>query len=266
MSLTPAAISKLKVAELKEHLASRNLSTDGKKDELVARLQKAVEEDEAGKSAPEGAEEEGAAGSEEGAVAPEGLPETAGGDRKEGAGDDSKPDAEASESSAPRKFAPIQWVAPEPSAKPTNGAAPVEKEADAGKAGEKPFSQMTESEKIIARAKKYGMPVDEKLLAQAKLEERAKRFNIEKSAAAAAADASSASGAPQGGKPQGGKPAAAVDPEVLKKRQERFGTVTAEASKTVADADELERRKRRAEKFGVQEPVQDTFYKKKRRH
>jgi hypothetical protein len=96
------------------------------------------------------------------------------------------------EEEAPKsKFAPIQWVAPVPAAKAaapeTNGkAAEAEAAASDGEASggaDKPVSEMTEVEKILARAKKYGTPVDEKLLAAAKLAERAKRFNIEPVAA-----------------------------------------------------------------------------------
>ncbi len=48
MSLTPAAISKLKVAELKEQLEARGLDQTGKKEELVQRLTQAVEAEEDG--------------------------------------------------------------------------------------------------------------------------------------------------------------------------------------------------------------------------
>jgi hypothetical protein len=97
------------------------------------------------------------------------------------------------EAEAPKsKFAPIQWVAPVPEAKAaapeTNGkAADAEaatSDGEASAAADKPLSEMTEVEKILARAKKYGTPVDQKLLAAAKLAERAKRFNIEPVAAA----------------------------------------------------------------------------------
>lgn len=45
--LNTSQISKLKVAELKEHLESRGLATDGKKDELVSRLTQAIEAEKA---------------------------------------------------------------------------------------------------------------------------------------------------------------------------------------------------------------------------
>lgn len=41
-----ASISKLKVAELKEQLEARGLPTDGKKDDLVARLTQTIEAEE----------------------------------------------------------------------------------------------------------------------------------------------------------------------------------------------------------------------------
>lgn len=86
---------------------------------------------------------------------------------------------------APKKFTPIQWVAPEPAAKPATSTEPTAAPAHGSAAeGEKAFAEMTEAEKIIARAKKYGTPVDEKALQAAKLQERAKRFNLESTEAA----------------------------------------------------------------------------------
>ena len=55
---------------------------------------------------------------------------------------------------------------------------------------------------------------------------------------------------PSGG--GGGAPARAhVDPEVLKKRAERFGVTTAQAAPIVLSAEEEARRKARAERFST---------------
>lgn len=93
-----------------------------------------------------------------------------------------------SESTGPKKFAPIQWTGPEAAAKPPSASEnpTVAAEDPSGtNHGEKLWAEMTEVEKILARAKKYGTPVDEKQLAAAKLQERAKRFNLEPAQAAA---------------------------------------------------------------------------------
>ena len=50
--MTPADIKKLKVPELKEQLSERGLSTTGKKDELVARLESAIADEAAASAEP----------------------------------------------------------------------------------------------------------------------------------------------------------------------------------------------------------------------
>ena len=70
--MAPADIKKLKVPELKEQLSERGLSTEGKKDMLVARLESAIADEAAAAPAaePPAPEPEAAAPAEAAAEAP----------------------------------------------------------------------------------------------------------------------------------------------------------------------------------------------------
>ncbi|KAJ3343785.1 Vesicle trafficking between the ER and Golgi [Gonapodya sp. JEL0774] len=105
----------------------------------------------------------------------------------------------------------------------------------------KPPSEMTETERKLWRAQRFGLEVPAKLLDEEKKRQRALRFGVGEPAPVAAVTVASKIG---------------VDPETLKKRVEKFGAINPAIQKSLLSAEEEEKKRKRIEKFGIVEKFQ----------
>ncbi|KAF7722396.1 hypothetical protein EC973_003172 [Apophysomyces ossiformis] len=127
------------------------------------------------------------------------------------------------------KFTPVTFDKPAAAPKPATSPAGTSPASPS-----KPSKEMSELEKKLERAKRFGVQLDEK----AKRELRAQRFGAGERNGKAKATGTG------------------VDPEVLKKRAERFGLPvnkgdSKKGGKAVLDPVEEEKKRKRAERFGL---------------
>ncbi|OZJ02067.1 hypothetical protein BZG36_05254 [Bifiguratus adelaidae] len=246
----------LKVQELKDLLSKEGLPTTGKKDELIDRLVKHNQmEADFDNILPKDGADETLADFDDKDLGLEDLLDT---DIKPATTTTTKPadtiqtSASAAVQSKPATKAPssaddkpnagpvqsnndVRKAAP---SKPTEGAASVQKPTTAAAFLEQNLDILDEdSKKKLERAKRFGMPVPQDIAKKV----RAARFGTGNGAQANGAKAAKKS----------------IDPEVLKKRQDRFGIVNPKAKTAVApkpvDPVEEEKRRKRAERFGQKE-------------
>ncbi|KAJ3292851.1 hypothetical protein HK104_004952 [Borealophlyctis nickersoniae] len=213
-SLDSATAKKLKVPELKQELAQRGLSTGGRKDELLSRLLEHLE---------------GPTHKEEAPPLDSASPNPAEADTT---AKDLKQSTPAPIVTAPAVAATSSTTSSTASPAPKSPTTPT-----------KPTSGMSEEEKRRARAARFGLPVvpsttDDNV----KRRERAKRFgnSVSNSTTAATTESSGLKGG-----------SVMEDPEVLKRRQERFGIVNPESQKVSALSEEEEKKRKRQERFGI---------------
>ncbi|OEH78949.1 sap domain-containing protein [Cyclospora cayetanensis] len=200
--LAAADYSNLKVADLRNLLAEKGLPTTGKKTELIERLQSATQ----------------SVSSVDAALVAAVSPDTS---------SNAHAGTSAEDDSAGAAGAPLSAaLGRHPVVKPANGLSPdaVAPASGATSAVSSITPAMSEEEKLAARKAKFGIKTDKD-----KLQERAKRFGLSPSSAAAST--------------QGilGMPVSTEEAEKRKKRAERFGIV-----------DEEERKRKRAERFGIE--------------
>ncbi|KAI8821742.1 uncharacterized protein EV422DRAFT_526730 [Fimicolochytrium jonesii] len=229
--ITEAAAKKLRVPELKTELAKFNLPTTGRKEDLLARLLEHLAKSSGGSTAPSGTTT-------------------------------TTTTASSKISNTPVKSdsirMPTMTTATPLSAKSPTGAPTITGPdgQHAPPAGDK--AAMTEEERRIARAKRFGIPVEPAAPADAKTTTTAgpKQAAAAKPAKEVAKPARPASGS-KAQAPAAALPPVKLDPAVLKKRQEKFGIVNEDLPKLIAKAEEEEKKRKRAERFGnpVPEPT-----------
>ncbi|KAK9766964.1 Mitotic exit network component, variant 2 [Basidiobolus ranarum] len=266
-TLDLTSLKKLKVADLKELLTKEGLSVAGKKEDLLARISehykiKGSHEDE---ELPDLAPPENFDWNEAGLSNDADLPPELRGDTN---------DAEASENTEvqlPEELIKSDTPAKEESDVPPTDSLeqPIsEVKVDEEKVEEKVVEDNSvnakaeeaivaaELEKRRQRALRFGIPLSD----STKVVERSMKFGTTTSEGDAAKVSSLdlPLGERKGNRGRGGKPGNTVlrnnvqiEPETLKKRQERFGVVNKKlASQVPLDPEEEERRRKRAERFG----------------
>lgn len=232
-------LKKLKVDQLREELGKRGMDTKGKKDELLERLQNAIdkemldaidEEDEVGVPPPPPAPMSTSLPPPPPAPVQVPPPTSA----SKPAPGSPKPAAQS-----PTRMAPAVPAAPvAPSPAPV-APAPA---AEEGAAATEAESGETEEEKKRRRAERFGIPISE----EEKKKARAERFGLVKPAAAAAAPAAGSGGG--GGAGGAGKAGKAASPA---KAAAKAGPLE---GVPVVDAEEEARRRARAARFGIADP------------
>ncbi|ORZ06928.1 hypothetical protein BCR42DRAFT_426730 [Absidia repens] len=136
------------------------------------------------------------------------------------------------------KFNPIVFDKKPPTASPTSGAVSAAQSSTTTK-----DKATTEAERKLERAKRFGVQVNEKT----KQEMRAARFGTNKSS-------SPSLSSPRQSSAETSPASKGIDPEVLRKRAERFGlpdkTVKSPKTTTTLSPEEEEKKRKRAERFG----------------
>ncbi|KNC95979.1 uncharacterized protein SPPG_08582 [Spizellomyces punctatus DAOM BR117] len=250
-TLTEAAVKKLKIVELKAELTKLGLPTTGKKDELVTRLLERVNistptlHDDSELNAELAQLEELSAKEKPARNARIGI---AASPQKSNSGGS----AAANSPAAAVTASPVTGmpVSANSEKKSTVSVPPV-------------TAQLTEEEKRKARAARFGLPVAENSL----LENRAARSKtpVGKSKGVKATPNPKAGTATVNAtvSKSAGTRKLSIDPEVLKKRVERWGTVNPEVAKVIVSAEEEEKKRKRAERFSLQTPQKSAEKKQK---
>ncbi|TPX68258.1 hypothetical protein SpCBS45565_g03233 [Spizellomyces sp. 'palustris'] len=250
-TLTEAAVKKLKIVELKAELTKLGLPTTGKKDELVTRLLERVNisaptlHDDSELNAELAQLEELSAKEKPARNARFGIAATP--QKSNSAGPAAANSPAAAVTASPVTGKP---VSANPEKNDTVSAPPV-------------TAQMSEEEKRKARAARFGLPVAENSL----LENRAARSN----APMGKSKDVKATPNPKAGtttvnatvSKSASTRKLSIDPEVLKQRVERWGTVNPEVAKVIVSAEEEEKKRKRAERFGLQTPQKNAEKKQK---
>merc|ERR1711970_1138843 len=211
-------LAKMKVADLKNELKQRGLPVDGKKNELVERLEEALAADDSFV----GATGDGDDAEEEEAEVDE----------------DELLEGEDAEGDVDEKTETKLLGQKRPAATPVDVISPNKKVCKLGKPAEpepvdKPEEEKTPQEK---RAERFGVPVSD----TAKKSARAERFGIPEKPEKAAG------GGGNKRAPKLDMTTGSTDITKLKARAERFGEVS---SKTLKKVSELEKKKEREERF-----------------
>ncbi|KAJ3184831.1 hypothetical protein HDU85_001510 [Gaertneriomyces sp. JEL0708] len=265
--VTEATARTMTVAQLKQELVQLNLPTTGNKPDLLARLLSHLQESDQSTSKPS----ENGSGAKQAAT---------------GNGTEKAPISSAvkATTTAPKNVNAIVTSDPTHTVPATATAAPSSEPT--GAAEKNTSTAMSEEERRKARAARFGIPevqptpkstkkaepigngkskTGRKELdpaAQEALRKRAERFGIPAKKVEGESEVKLKNGAGTGvAKPQAstatkaapvGKnvtPVVNLDPETIKKRQERFGIVNPEAAKVVIRSEEEERKRKRAERF-----------------
>ncbi|CAO3590267.1 unnamed protein product [Absidia cylindrospora] len=136
------------------------------------------------------------------------------------------------------KFSPIVFDKKPATTSPTSEGVPTTQSSTTTK-----DKATTEAERKLERAKRFGVQVDEKT----KQEIRAARFGTNK-------PSSPTSSSPRQSPAKTSPAVKGIDPEVLRKRAERFGlpdkTVKSPKTTTTLSPEEEEKKRKRAERFG----------------
>ena len=262
---------KMKVAELREALAQRNLSVDGVKKDLIARLEEALDREAFGGDdgdMPEGAES-GSPDAGDGEGSDEGLDnEDEGAEDDEGADDDDEGDDEELEGSSPaaaaaavpESAAASAAHAAAAAAAPALVPAPVATAAasagaDEDKADDGRSPDMKLLEEALARAEGSSDAAKAtRIRDQINRLRRAERFGVKPKETASQMLAKLEGRKPAGKGAKGGKPGAAADPKRNGKRpreepKAKPAFKNIEGGLTVDAAEEAKRLKR-MERFG----------------
>ncbi|KAI9005318.1 hypothetical protein BC832DRAFT_557006 [Gaertneriomyces semiglobifer] len=267
--VTEATARTMTVAQLKQELVRLNLPTTGNKPDLLARLLSHLQESDQSTSKP----------SENGSGSKQATP---------GNGTEKAPISSAGKASAtaPKNVNTIVTSDPTHTVPPSTTATGAPSSEPTSATEKNTSTQMSEEERRKARAARFGIPEVQPTpkttkkaepigngkpkpgrkeldpAAQEALRKRAERFGIPAKKVEGESEVKAKNGAGTGGaKPQTsaatkatplGKnvaPVVNLDPETIKKRQERFGIVNPDAAKVLVRSEEEERKRKRAERF-----------------